>query len=101
MRRALRHLAALIAMIAISAVLNFDRQVRWLACAAPGWFIGLAGALMWANFDLAWKIYRWSATHDSASVVLTHLFASLIARFDEARAGDDNEIESYCRSAVR
>jgi TetR/AcrR family transcriptional regulator, mexJK operon transcriptional repressor len=23
-----------------------------------------------------------------------------IARFDEARAGDDNEIESYCRSAV-
>ncbi|MNU00487.1 hypothetical protein D3C72_2436230 [compost metagenome] len=24
----------------------------------------------------------------------------LIARFDEARAEDDNEIESYCRSAV-
>ncbi|MEB8245065.1 TetR/AcrR family transcriptional regulator [Klebsiella pneumoniae] len=24
----------------------------------------------------------------------------IIARFDEARAGDDNEIESYCRSAV-
>ncbi len=24
----------------------------------------------------------------------------LIARFDEARAGDDHEIESYCRSAV-
>ena len=24
----------------------------------------------------------------------------MIARFDEARAGDDNEIESYCRSAV-
>ena len=24
----------------------------------------------------------------------------IIARFDEARAEDDNEIESYCRSAV-
>lgn len=24
----------------------------------------------------------------------------IIARFDESRAGDDNEIESYCRSAV-
>ncbi|EAY62383.1 hypothetical protein BCPG_00614 [Burkholderia cenocepacia PC184] len=24
----------------------------------------------------------------------------LVARFDEARAEDDNEIESYCRSAV-
>ena len=24
----------------------------------------------------------------------------MIARFDEARAEDDNEIESYCRSAV-
>jgi hypothetical protein len=24
----------------------------------------------------------------------------LIARFDEARANDDNDIESYCRSAV-
>nr|WP_229262500.1 TetR/AcrR family transcriptional regulator [Duganella radicis] len=24
----------------------------------------------------------------------------IIARFDKARAGDDNEIESYCRSAV-
>jgi TetR/AcrR family transcriptional repressor of mexJK operon len=24
----------------------------------------------------------------------------IIARFDEARADDDNEIESYCRSAV-
>jgi hypothetical protein len=24
----------------------------------------------------------------------------MIARFDEARAKDDNEIESYCRSAV-
>lgn len=69
--------AALIAMIAISAMLNFDQQVRWLACAAPGWFIGLAGALMWANFDLAWKVYRWSTTHESASVVLTHLFASV------------------------
>jgi hypothetical protein len=24
----------------------------------------------------------------------------MIARFDQARAEDDNEIESYCRSAV-
>jgi hypothetical protein len=24
----------------------------------------------------------------------------LIARFDDARAADDNDIESYCRSAV-
>jgi hypothetical protein len=24
----------------------------------------------------------------------------MIARFDQARAADDNEIESYCRSAV-
>jgi hypothetical protein len=24
----------------------------------------------------------------------------MIARFDEAKAKDDNEVESYCRSAV-
>lgn len=70
--------AALIAMVAVYAVLNCERQTRWLARATPGRFIGLAGGLMWANFDLAWKVYRWPTTHDSASVVLTHLAASLV-----------------------
>lgn len=69
--------AALIAIVAVCAVLNCERKVRWLARATPGRFIALAGGLMWANFDLAWKVYRWAATHDSAGVVLTHLVASL------------------------
>lgn len=71
--------AALVAMVAVCAVLNCERHVRWLARATPGRFIGLAGGLMWANFDLAWKVYRWSATHDSANVVLTQLVASLVS----------------------
>ena len=73
-----RPYAALVAMLAVCAVLNCERKVRWLARETPGRFVGLAGGLMWMNFDLTWKIYQWPTTRDSAGVILTHLLASIV-----------------------
>lgn len=72
-----RPYAALVAMLAVCAVLNGERHVRWIARETPSRFVGLAGGLIWMNFDLAWKLYQWPTTHDPAGVVLIHLLASI------------------------
>jgi hypothetical protein len=73
----IRPYAALVALCAVSAILNCDGLSRRLARMRPGWFIGLVGGLVWANFDLAWKVYQWPTTQDPASAVLAHLVGSL------------------------
>ncbi|MBE2967030.1 hypothetical protein IMT09_02715 [Burkholderia cepacia] len=42
----------------------------------PKYAIGIAGAAVWCNFDLAWKVSEWPTTHDTFGVVLAHLLAS-------------------------
>jgi len=70
---------ALLTLVSVGAMLNCDRAARRLALFTPGLFIGLVGGLIWANFELAWKISQWPTTRDSASVIFAHLATSLIA----------------------
>ncbi|KVD85830.1 hypothetical protein WI90_26250 [Burkholderia ubonensis] len=67
---------ALLTALAVAALLEHHARVAHVACTAPQWFIGLAGAGVWCNFDLAWKISEWPTTHDTLGVVLAHLLAS-------------------------
>lgn len=54
-------------------------RLRRLALDAPGTFIALAGGLPWLNFELAWKLYRWPASHEALTVIVTQLLASSVA----------------------
>ncbi|KWN65894.1 hypothetical protein WT90_32895 [Burkholderia stagnalis] len=67
---------AVLTALAVAAVLEHHARVARIARAAPQWFIGIAGAAVWCNFDLAWKVSAWPTTRDSLGVVLAQLLAS-------------------------
>ncbi|KVD05535.1 hypothetical protein WI77_27050 [Burkholderia ubonensis] len=69
---------ALLTALAVTALLEHHARVARVARTAPQWCIGLAGAAVWCNFDLAWKVSEWPTTHDSLGVVLAHLLASSV-----------------------
>lgn len=68
---------ALLTALGVAALLEHHARVARVACTAPQWFIGIAGAAVWCNFDLAWKVSEWPATRDTLGVVLAHLVSSL------------------------
>ncbi|KVW79755.1 MULTISPECIES: hypothetical protein [Burkholderia] len=67
---------AILTALGVAALLVRHARVAGVARSAPQWFIGIAGAAVWCNFDLAWKVSEWPTTHDTLGVVLAHLFAS-------------------------
>ncbi|RQR52622.1 hypothetical protein DIE18_31260 [Burkholderia sp. Bp9125] len=67
---------AVLTALAVAALLEHHACVARIARTAPQWLIGIAGAAVWSNFDLAWKVSAWPTTHDSLGVVLAQLLAS-------------------------
>ncbi|CAI8920548.1 MULTISPECIES: hypothetical protein [Burkholderia] len=67
---------AVLTALGVAAMLVRHARVARVAHSAPQWFIGIAGAAVWCNFDLAWKVSEWPTTHDTFGVVLAHLLAS-------------------------
>ncbi|RQY49120.1 hypothetical protein DF112_23975 [Burkholderia stagnalis] len=67
---------AVLTALSVAALLEHHARVARIARTAPQWFIGIAGAAVWCNFDLAWKVSAWATTHDSLGVVLAQLLAS-------------------------
>ncbi|WP_157651562.1 hypothetical protein [Burkholderia ubonensis] len=61
---------ALLTALAVAALLEHHARVARIAFTAPQWFIGIAGAAVWCNFDLAWKVSAWPTTHDSFGVAV-------------------------------
>lgn len=85
------------------AVLRFEKIEKVVLQAAPCTLRCTTSSPGWPTVSS--RHCAWGAPDPFRSV---RLFAALlkgfdlliIARFDEARAEDDNEIESYCRSTV-
>ncbi|WP_175719037.1 hypothetical protein [Burkholderia anthina] len=67
---------AILTALGVAAMLVRHVRVAHVASSAPQRFIGIAGAAVWCNFDLAWKVSEWPTTHDTFGVVLAHLLAS-------------------------
>ncbi|WP_412530499.1 hypothetical protein [Burkholderia lata] len=67
---------AIFTALGVVAMLVRHARVARIARSAPQWFIGIAGAAIWCNFDFAWKVSEWPTTHDTFGVVSAHLLAS-------------------------
>ncbi|CAG9243163.1 Putative membrane protein [Burkholderia diffusa] len=68
--------AVVVAGLVVGVLLVWPDAVRRGALTTPAWFIGIVSALVWLQFDVAWKISAWPTTHDTAGVVFAHLLAS-------------------------